>query len=265
MPLPLKQIVCLAATFIASGSSAAASEAASWTFNAPRGEGYAIDLDAVDPKPGTPLVRGTTVHFNVSVNYVLENAKSGSVIVVFQDDQDKSVTGDRTQSTAKAEKGSGSLVLTDSIVIPSGAHELRVFIPLVPEGLTNTTGEITIRYPITTSADGPQYMPYPLAKISVREWEEYRHLVEDSCGPSLRAFPKENLEVLECPVNSLYLAFTTDGHPAHPAWITRQVREGVVDQIGYFAGQEEPFAELFQSYRDLTDRTIKKVPAKGSE
>jgi hypothetical protein len=182
------QIVCLAVTLVASGLSAAASEAGSWTFNAPRGEGYTIDLNSVEPKPGTPLVRGATVHFSVSVNYVLENAKNGSVIVVFQDDKDKNVAGDREQLTEKVKQGSGSLELADSIVIPSAAHELRVFIPLVPEGLKTTTGEITIRYPITTAVDGPQYMPYPLAQISAKEWQEYRHFVEDSCGSDLPAF-----------------------------------------------------------------------------
>ena len=52
-------------------------------------------------------------------------------------------------------------------------------------------------------------------------------------------------------------AFTTKGHPAHPAWITRQVveSEDTVDikQIGYFAGDEEPFAKLFQQYLELND------------
>lgn len=260
-----KLIAGSAAMIVAFGAPAVAAEAASWTFNAPPGAGYSIELDAADPTPGTPLVRGSTVAFKFSVKYSLQVAKSGSVVVVFQDDQDKNAAGDRKQITAKVEKGSGSLVLEDSIVVPSDSHELLVFVPLVPEGMTTTTGEITIRYPITTRADGPQYMPYPLAQISAEEWDEYRHSVEQSCGSTLREFPKEHLEVFECPANALNIALTTAGHPAHPAWITRQVREGVVNQIGYFAGPEAPFAELFQSYRDLTDRTIKKISVEDSE
>jgi hypothetical protein len=42
-------------------------------------------------------------------------------------------------------------------------------------------------------------------------------------------------------------------HPAHPAWITRQMyeEEGVVRvrQIGYFAGSTEEFAKLFLEYQ----------------
>jgi hypothetical protein len=41
------------------------------------------------------------------------------------------------------------------VSIPVDARELRLFVPLVPEGLTNTKGEVTIRYPVRkpTSAD----------------------------------------------------------------------------------------------------------------
>ena len=54
-------------------------------------------------------------------------------------------------------------------------------------------------------------------------------------------------------------AFTTEGHPAHPSWITRQVveSEGTIDmqQIGYFAGEEEAFSVLFGQYAQLTEQT----------
>ena len=56
--------------------------------------------------------------------------------------------------------------------------------------------------------------------------------------------------------SSTYYAFTLPEHPAHPAWITRKLvdRDGevVMDLIGYFAGDEEPFSELFQDYAELT-------------
>ena len=68
-------------------------------------------------------------------------------------------------------------------------------------------------------------MPYPLADISAQESDLYHRLVNESCGSSRRVFPDEHLEVFYCPANSLNLAFTTDGHPAHPAWVTRQFRD----------------------------------------
>ena len=108
--------------------------------------------------------------------------------------------------------------------------------------------------------DDKLYMPFPEAQISVIQWTDYHRLVMDSYGASLRQFPDEHLEVLHSTDNKLHFAFTTPGHPAHPAWVTRRASEGSVDQIGYFAGKEEPFAELFQAYRSLTDRTLDSIP-----
>lgn len=38
--------------------------------------------------------------------------------------------------------------LTDTVTVPKRAKELRLFVPLVPDGLSETSGEVTIRYPI---------------------------------------------------------------------------------------------------------------------
>lgn len=256
---------CIALLASAACFAAAAQDGQTWTFNAPRGDGYKVDLEAVTPPPGTPLLRGKTVEFEVSVRHRLDIADQGTVALVIQDHQDQSLTAAREQVSVTVGKGPGTSSLRDSIVVPESARELVLFIPLVPAGMTETTGEVTIRYPVTSDADGPQYMPYPLAEISTRRWVDYHNLVQEYCGESRRAFPGEYLEVFECPANSLHLAFTIEGHPAHPSWITRQVRGGTVDQIGYFAGDEAPFAELFRSYLALTDRTLKKMRKEASD
>ncbi len=47
------------------------------------------------------------------------------------------------------------------------------------------------------------------------------------------------------------------GHPAHPAFITRQLfEEGGevrVRQIGFFAGSEQEFAKLFSEYLERNE------------
>ena len=113
---------------------------------------------------------------------------------------------------------------------------------------------------VAVAGDAPVYKPFALAEISQPQWESYRQQAHSSYGASLRHFPDEHLEVLHSPDNVMHFAFTTEGHPAHPAWVTRFAQNGSVEQIGYFAGQEEPFARLFQSYLDLTKRTIESVP-----
>ena len=91
-----------------------------WAFNAPRAEGYSIDLVTVDPAPGTPLVAGATVEFSITVSYSLSAPSDPQ----------------------------GSVTLTDTLTVPKRAKELRLFVPLVPSGLEETNGEVTIRYPI---------------------------------------------------------------------------------------------------------------------
>jgi hypothetical protein len=113
---------------------------------------------------------------------------------------------------------------------------------------------------VAMAGEAPVYKPFPVAQVSRAQWESYRQQVYSSYGASLRRFPEEHLEVLQSSDNVMHFAFTTQGHPAHPAWVTRSAQDGSVDQIGYFAGHEEPFAKLFQSYLDLTKRTIESVP-----
>jgi hypothetical protein len=35
------------------------------------------------------------------------------------------------------------------VTVPTGAKELRLFFPLVPDGSSTTTGEVTIRWPVS--------------------------------------------------------------------------------------------------------------------
>ena len=108
--------------------------------------------------------------------------------------------------------------------------------------------------------EDPLYMPFPEAHITEDQWAEYRGSIVNSYGASLRQFPDEHLEVMHSSDEVMHFAFTTPGHPAHPAWITRSAKEGSVNQIGYFAGHETPFAELFQAYLALTNRTLESIP-----
>ena len=104
-----------------------------------------------------------------------------------------------------------------------------------------------------------EYMPYPEAKITEEQWQSYADEVSREFHASERMYPDQHLKTYSDDVSRMSFAFTLPGHPAHPAWITRQVVEenGSIDlrQIGYFAGEEEPFAELFSQYQELTQRT----------
>lgn len=80
-------------------------------------------------------------------------------------------------------------------------------------------------------------------------------LVKSRLETTEQAFPELQLIVFTDYATRTQYTFTASGHPAHPAWITRQVVDegGKVNvrQIGYFAGSEEHFAELFRTYLKL--------------
>jgi hypothetical protein len=122
---------------------------------------------------------------------------------------------------------------------------------------------------VVMSSWGQEYKPYPLAKISRQEWQTYFDEVRAKQMVTERRFPDENLVTYYSVATGMNWAFTTPGHLAHPAWIARHVvvRDGqtLVDQIGYFAGDEAPFSALFQSYQKLTDRTTAKLPNSGAK
>lgn len=116
-----------------------------WAFNAPRADGYAIDLLDVRPAPGTPLTAGDSVEFLAKVKYSLSIANRGTIVLVFEDEKDAQ---EAPQVTKRVDSPRGAVTLRDRIIVPTHAKELRLFIPLMPDGLLRTTGEVTIRYPI---------------------------------------------------------------------------------------------------------------------
>jgi hypothetical protein len=132
-----------------SGSVRADNPSLPWTFNAPRAQGYAIDLVDVKPAPGTPLAAGHFVNFLVKVRYSLSIANHGTIVLVFEDENDHSAAPKGPQVMQKVDGPGGEVTLREGITVPTLAKELRLFVPLVPDGITHTTGEVTIRYPIT--------------------------------------------------------------------------------------------------------------------
>ncbi len=100
--------------------------------------------------------------------------------------------------------------------------------------------------------------PFPRAKITVEQWQEYFNKVSNDFGETKRIYEDQNLIVFSNDELRANFAFTTKNHPAHPAWVTRYVTQNNdsvnIAQIGYFAGDEAPFAKLFQEYSKLNDR-----------
>jgi hypothetical protein len=120
-----------------------------WSFVNGSAQGYSIQLKSASPPPGTSLIAGLTTEFKITVSYELSIADKGSILLVIQDETDKSLSADKKQLSESANRGKGTVTLTESLVVPAGSNEIRLFIPLVPNGLSHTSGEVVIRYPVT--------------------------------------------------------------------------------------------------------------------
>ncbi|MGH8130382.1 MAG: hypothetical protein ACRES3_05960 [Steroidobacteraceae bacterium] len=103
-----------------------------------------------------------------------------------------------------------------------------------------------------------EFQPYPTPKITAEQWARYLAIVKSNFEASAEVFPKKHIVVFTDPATRTHYIFTTKDHPAHPAWITRKiVEEGGqinVRQIGYFAGSEEHFAQLFGEYQRMNEQ-----------
>jgi tetratricopeptide (TPR) repeat protein len=112
---------------------------------------------------------------------------------------------------------------------------------------------------IARASAEPQFKPHPTERISQEQWQQYFDEVNAAAGGSRRDVLEQHL-VTYSTKDNLHIAFTLPGHPAHPAWITRKIvgdtGKQSVAQIGYFAGSESAFVQLFRQYQDLTKQAF---------
>jgi hypothetical protein len=105
---------------------------------------------------------------------------------------------------------------------------------------------------LAATAAAQEFQPYPAPKVTIEQWQQYLAQVQAALDRTMEIYDDEHIVVFTDRTTRTFYIFTSKKHPAHPAWITRQlVDEGGkinVRQIGYFAGAEEPFAAFFQQY-----------------
>jgi hypothetical protein len=111
---------------------------------------------------------------------------------------------------------------------------------------------------LVTTALAQELQPYPAPQITVEQWAKYAEEVRQLHEASAQIYKDKQLVVFSDPRTRTFWVFTLKDHPAHPAWITRQMFEDGgqvrVRQIGYFAGSEPEFAKLFREYQDRNEQ-----------
>jgi hypothetical protein len=120
---------------------------------------------------------------------------------------------------------------------------------------------------LASVASAQEFKPYPRAKVTFEQWQAYLEEVSSKHAVTRQEAPAEHFVGFNNPMTQTMYTFTAPGHPAHPAWITRQVmQDGTsinVRQIGYFAGDEAPFARLYQDFQALNDRLRQDIRREG--
>ena len=145
----MRQLSILGLCLISAGASAA--DALPWAFVNGSADGYSVELVSASPKPGTPLCAASKLKFDITVKYVLQIKEAGKIILVIQDDNDSKIDGvGPLQASKGISKGRGTVVISDITQVPSSAKEVRLFIPVVPDGVEETDGELVLRYPISS-------------------------------------------------------------------------------------------------------------------
>ena len=108
-----------------------------------------------------------------------------------------------------------------------------------------------------------EYQPYPSPRITVEQFSSYAEQVRQNFGSTAEVMMGMHLIAFSDMRTRTFYIFTTKDHPAHPAWITRQMFEEDgqvhVRQIGFFAGSEEQFAKLFRDYQQRNAQLVEDV------
>ena len=92
-----------------------------------------VTIISMSPDPSVPLTAGSTVTFRGTVSYSLGSIASGVVVIVIEDQAFNNLSSSRPQPAAAVSRGSGTVTLSDSAVIPTtGVSNVLVFFPLAP-------------------------------------------------------------------------------------------------------------------------------------
>jgi hypothetical protein len=210
-----------------------------WAFINGSAEGYSIMLESASPAPGTPLTVGQTVEFKIRVSYRLSIADSGAIILVVQDEANKNLLGDRKQESQPATRGHGTLTLTESFVVPAGSKEIRLFIPLVPNGISHTSGELLIRYPVVDASNASSIGYASVAAA----------LADLHSKPDVKFSIQNGWTIAEDRSRSSFWSFPPEGDPAYPSAVKR-----IVVQTG--AGISLEMKVLCQSTQAACDKLV---------
>jgi hypothetical protein len=182
-----------------------------WAFVNGSASGYSINLESASPAPGTPLTIGKIVEFKIAVSYQMSIAEKGAILMIVQDETDKNLLADKKQPSQSVDRGKGTVTLTQSLVVPAGSSEVRLFMPLVPSGISHTSGELVIRYPVTDPRRSSG-IGYPSVAAALADLHSKPEVIFREEGGWIIADDRTHYTLW---------SFATEGDPAYPSAVKR--------------------------------------------
>jgi hypothetical protein len=101
--------------------------------------------------------------------------------------------------------------LTDSFVVPAGSNEVRLFIPLVPEGMTNTDGEVVVGY-VVRDAHVSSSIGYPTVAAALKDLHS---------KPDVNFSEQNGWVIADDRSHFTVWTFAPEGDPAYPSVVKR--------------------------------------------
>ena len=108
-----------------------------------------ISIESIAPASSTILRRGTQVTITVTARYTLSSASEGGINLVIQDQSNQNIAP-LPQPEARVSRGQGTVTLNNTLTVPAGATSVRVFVPLYPQGASQTSTVASVTYTVTS-------------------------------------------------------------------------------------------------------------------
>lgn len=207
----LMRVLVQASLIFTVPANAADPGALPWSFVNGAANGYAVQLVSAIPAPGTQIFAGQTLEFRVTVGYQLSMAETGSVALVIQDESNKNLGAGRPQESQTVQRGQGNVTLTQTFVVPADTNEVRLFIPLVPQGVGSTSGELILRYPVGHEAKSST-VGYPTVAAALAE-------LRTKSGVEVSV--QNGWTIIADKSHFTIWSFAPPGYPAYPAVVKR--------------------------------------------
>jgi hypothetical protein len=241
--------ITVAAVLLSVAAPAFAAESAlPWAFVNGTAKGYSLRLVSASPAPGTKVTVGSAVEFKVTVSYQLSITDKGSIVLVVQDENNQNLLAGKPQQSQSVNRGKGTIMLTESFVVPAGSNEVRLFVPLVPQGVEHTDGELVLRYPVSNEVKSST-IGYPTVAAALADLRS---------KPEVHFQEDHGWTIAEDASQSTFWSFPPAGDPAYPSAVKRtavQEGSGVSMQMNVLCeSTQEACDKLVRDFNALNQR-----------